>query len=55
MDTVEPDDDNYDDYLGGDFAFYEVDNEDIADSVRTDQTHGYDHFGEVCDELDTAT
>jgi hypothetical protein len=54
IDTVEPEDDEYDEYFGGGFAFYEVDDEDIVDSVRTDQSHEYDHFGEVYDELDTA-
>lgn len=55
IDTVEPDDDSYDDYFGGGFAFYEVDDEDIVDSVRTDQSHDYDHFGDAYDELDTAS
>ena len=55
IDTVEPEDDEYDEYFGGGFAFYEVDDEDIVDSVRTDQSHDYDHFGDAYDELDTAS
>ena len=54
IDTVEPEDDEYDEYFGGGFAFYEVDNEEIVDTVRTDQSHDYDHFGDAYDELDTA-
>jgi hypothetical protein len=54
IDTVEPEDDEYDEYFGGGFAFYEVDNEEIVDTVRTDQNHEYDHFGDAYDELDTA-
>lgn len=54
IDTVEPGDNSYDEYFGGGFAFYEVENEEIVDEVRNDQNHEYDHFGEVYDELDTA-
>jgi len=51
IDTVEPGDD-YDEYFGGGFAFYEVEDEEIVDEVRTDQSHEYDNFGEVYDELE---
>jgi len=54
IDTVEPGDDSYDEYFGGGFAFYEVEDEEIVDEVRTDQNHEYDNFGEVYDELDSA-
>jgi hypothetical protein len=52
IDTVEPGGGAYDEYFGGGFAFYEVDNEDIVDEVRTDQAHEYDNFGDVYDELE---
>lgn len=52
IDTVEPGDDNYDEYFGGSFAFYEVEDEEIVDEVRTDQSHEYDNFGEVYDQLE---
>lgn len=54
IDTVEPGDDSYDEYFGGGFAFYEVEDEGIVDEVRNDQDHEYDNFGEVFDELDAA-
>ena len=52
IDTVESGGGTYDEYFGGGFAFYEVDNEDIVDRVRTDQAHEYDNFGEVYSELE---
>ena len=52
IDTVEPGEGAYDEYFSGGFAFYEVDNEDIVDRVRTDQAHEYDNFGDVYDELE---
>ncbi len=53
IDTVEGDE-SYDNYFGDGFAFYEVDDEEIVDKVRTDRRHEYDNFGEVYDELDAA-
>ena len=47
IDTVRPDDDDYDEYFGGDFAFYEVENEEVVRAVRNDQSHEYDNFGET--------
>ncbi len=52
IDTVEPGDDSYDEYFGGGFAFYEVEDEEIVDEVKTDQSHDYDNFGEVYDQLE---
>jgi len=54
IDTVEPGEDDYDEYFGGGFAFYEVEDEEIVDEVKTDQSHEYDNFGEVYDGLDAA-
>ncbi|MEZ3118222.1 hypothetical protein RYH80_20100 [Halobaculum sp. MBLA0147] len=52
IDTVEPGDDSYDEYFGGGFAFYEVEDEEVVDEVRNDQSHEYDNFGEVYDQLE---
>lgn len=57
IDTVENGGEEYDEYFGGDFAFYEVDDEDgsnndIIDAVRSDQAGEYDNFGQVYDELE---
>ena len=52
IDTIEAGEDSYAEYFSGGFAFYEVDNEDIVDRVRTDQDHEYDNFGDVYDELE---
>lgn len=52
IDTVESGGEDYDEYFGGGFAFYEVDNEDIIDEVKADQAGEYDNFGQVYDELE---
>lgn len=54
IDTVESGGEDYDEYFGGGFAFYEVDNEDIIDEVKADQAGEYDNFGQVYDELEAA-
>ncbi|UHH24737.1 hypothetical protein [Halobacterium noricense] len=54
IDTVESGGEDYDEYFGGGFAFYEVDNEDIIDEVKADQAGDYDNFGQVYDELEAA-
>jgi len=52
IDTVDPEDDDYDEYFGGGFAFYEVEDESVVRDVKRDQAGEYDNFGETFDELE---
>lgn len=53
IDTVDPEeDDDYDEYFGGGFGFYEVEDESIVEEVRQDQSGEYNNFGQVYDELE---
>ena len=52
IDTVTPEEDDYDRYFGGGFGFYEVEDEEIVDEVRQDQAGEYDNFGQAYDGLE---
>jgi len=49
------DEDDYSGMFQGDLAVYEVANSNVLDEVWADQAGEYDNFGDVYDELDTAT
>jgi hypothetical protein len=52
IDTVESEGEDYEEYFGGGFALYEVEDEEIVNEVRNDQAGEYDNFGQVYDELE---
>lgn len=53
IDTVDPEEDDYDEYFGGGFGFYEVENEEIVEEVRQDRNGEYNNFVQEYDELET--
>ena len=51
IDTINPETGEYDEYFGGEFAFYEVADETIVRDVKSDQSGEYDNFGQTYDAL----